>query len=1110
MIIRGLLRQLQQKGIELWVEQGALKFKAPKGAMSDDIKSLIKANKPALLTHLNPEGDLDLDAMLQNPDQQYMPFALAPIQTAYLLGRNPSFELGGTGAHYYCELVFEHGPDYGRFCQIIHRFIAHYDALRLVITEDHQQKIQAQAPDFTPGAFDYADMPESRFEQQLQTLREQESHRCYDASQWPLFNFSWIRQPDRQIRILVSIDLLIMDAMSGNNLVTELQACCQDSEHPLPKIPSLRDYCIAVEQWQTSRYEEAMRYWTPRLETLPPAPQLPLQIGTDHSHQQYQRLCHRISTSQWQRLQDYARVLQSTPSAILLTLFCRVLASWSTKPDFTLNVTLFNRPPLHPGAELLWGELTTTTLVTFSDEAVPFAQQFSAMQHQLMDCIEYGAVSGVELIGKSPHHQPGKATMPVVFTSLLHNSGLNSGQAKEVYAVSQTPQVALDHQIYLRNGELLLNWDIAEGYFVDGVAEAMFHHYSAMADLLLTESPEDTHGLWHACRFVPKGDFLQVRDRVNATEQDLPWRPLHQTFFAHAGQWADRIAISSPQGDVTYGELSDWSKAIAIRLKQQGIQPGQGVAVSIAKGPAQIAAVLGILTIGAYFVPVAADSPVKRRQQIIIDAGVTAECIAQQEISDETRTVPTIVCQPPVVAEQSEIRSLVPASPDMASLAYIIYTSGSTGQPKGVALNHQAVSNTVLDICQRISLTAEDAVYGLSALNFDLSIFDIFATLSVGARLVLPEPSRLRDPGYWLEQASLYKVSIWNSVPMLAEMLVTYCEQQRTPLPPSLRWVLLSGDWIPLDLPDRLRADLPDLEITGMGGATEAAIWSNVFDIQQVDPQWRSIPYGTPLLNQQYHVLDHHLQARPDWVTGDLYIAGMGLAEGYWGDAEKTAAAFFYHPETGERLYRTGDLARYWPDGTIEFLGRDDHQVKLGGHRIELGEIEAALLRHPEIRQAFVRLNDTAASGGIANTIVAWLVSSSGERPGHQDIEAFLNQWIPDYMQPRGLCWLETLPLTANGKVNHKALPEIRLQQAETSSEASSPLEQQLCDLLASTTERTMICPVTRYFEQGVGSMELVKFHGALISDLDIQIDITDLFTYPSVRELNLQLEARC
>ncbi|MGC4815802.1 amino acid adenylation domain-containing protein, partial [Micromonospora sp. DT228] len=275
-------------------------------------------------------------------------------------------------------------------------------------------------------------------------------------------------------------------------------------------------------------------------------------------------------------------------------------------------------------------------------------------------------------------------------------------------------------------------------------------------------------------------------------------------------------------------------------------------------------------------------------------------------------------------------------------IAYIIYTSGSTGRPKGVAINHRAAVNTCVDINTRYHLTPTDAILGLSALSFDLSVWDIFGALATGATLVLPEPHANRDPARWHHLIEEHHITIWNSVPALMAMLVEHLEATNTTTP-TLRRVLLSGDWIPTDLPNRITTTAPNAHVTSLGGATEAAIWSILHDIDHVDPTWESIPYGRPMTNQTFHVLNDRHQECPTWVTGDLHIGGTGLANGYHNDPDKTHTAFITHPTTGQRLYRTGDLGRRLPNGTIEFAGRNDHQVKIGGYRIELGDIEHAL-----------------------------------------------------------------------------------------------------------------------------------------------------------------------
>jgi non-ribosomal peptide synthetase component F len=232
--------------------------------------------------------------------------------------------------------------------------------------------------------------------------------------------------------------------------------------------------------------------------------------------------------------------------------------------------------------------------------------------------------------------------------------------------------------------------------------------------------------------------------------------------------------------------------------------------------------------------------------------------------------------------------------------------------------------------------------------------------LIAGGTIVIPDHEHYKNPQHWYDMMITHHVTIWNSVPMLMQMLVEYLQQ--TYNPNQLRHILLSGDWIPLSLPSSIQTTFGEkITITSLGGATEASIWSIAFTLpKQIPYEWKSIPYGTPLRNQQYYVYDTHLVDCPEWVNGELYIGGVGLADGYWNDQEKTASSFIIHPHTGERLYRTGDQGRFVPDGYIEFLGRKDFQVKVHGHRIELGEIEYHLQQHSDIHQAIVTLDQNS------------------------------------------------------------------------------------------------------------------------------------------------------
>ncbi|WP_202318257.1 AMP-binding protein, partial [Pluralibacter gergoviae] len=326
-----------------------------------------------------------------------------------------------------------------------------------------------------------------------------------------------------------------------------------------------------------------------------------------------------------------------------------------------------------------------------------------------------------------------------------------------------------------------------------------------------------------------------------------------------------------------------------------------------------------------------------------------------------------------------------PAACSPEQLAYIIFTSGSTGEPKGVEVCHAAADNTLQDLRGRLAMEPEDRLLGLSALDFDLSVFDLFATLGCGATLVAVDEADRRDATRWLRLIHDQRVTLWNSVPALLEMLLTAARE--TPLP-TLRAALVSGDWIPLTLPARLRGLAPGCRFLALGGATEAAIWSNVYPLTDVDPAWRSIPYGYPLENQRWQVLNTVGEACPDWVEGELLIGGAGLADGYLGDPALTAARFPIID--GERWYRTGDRGRYWPDGTLEFLGRMDTQMKLRGHRIEAGEVEQALCALPDVDRAAVSLWRDGAALRLMAAVAPVLPADGGEGEVFRPDEALL------------------------------------------------------------------------------------------------------------------------
>ena len=447
----------------------------------------------------------------------------------------------------------------------------------------------------------------------------------------------------------------------------------------------------------------------------------------------------------------------------------------------------------------------------------------------------------------------------------------------------------------------------------------------------------------------------------------------------------------------------------------------------------------------------------------------------------------------------------LPAVAAPEDLAYVIHTSGSTGQPKGIVVQHRPVANLIAWINPAFGLGPSDRVLFVTSLCFDLSVWDIFGVLAAGGCVHVASEEDLQDAERLMRILLEEPVTIWDSAPAALVRLA--------PLFPSepaagsrLRRVMLSGDWIPVTLPDRVRAAFPRAEVTSLGGATEATVWSNWYPIGEVDPDWPSIPYGRPMPNAQYHVLDAALSPCPAGVPGDLYIGGDCLCVGYAHQPDLTAAAFIPEPfgAPGARIYRTGDRARYFPDGNLEFLGRIDHQVKIRGFRIELGEIEVALARHAGVREAVVLAREDVPGD---KRLVAYVVPAAGELP---DLRDFLRQTLPDYMIPAAFVELEALPVTANGKLDRRALPVPQWDRAgaDESVAPSTATEQALAGLWREILGVEHVGVHDSFFDLGGHSLLATQLVARIRESFHVEMPLRLVFQAPVLGELAAALDA--
>nr|WP_230415540.1 non-ribosomal peptide synthetase [Micromonospora tarapacensis] len=939
------------------------------------------------------------------------PFDLAPMQHAYWVGRGDGQALGGVGAHFYNEFDGT-AVDPARLEAAVRALLRRHGMLRARFDEDGRQRILADSA--WPGLTVHdlrGDDPETA-ERTLLQLRDRLSHRRLDVARGEVFDVQLSLLPGGATRCHVHIEMLVADAHSFRILMSELARHYRDpAAEPPPIGLDYPTYLATLRARRDGERDADRTYWQSRLPELPGPPELPLAVDPQQvSGQRVVRHHHWVAAEQVERLTRRARSYGLTLPVLFLTAFGHVLGRWSAAPRFLLNLPLYDRQTVHPDVTHLVGDFTNLLLLEVDTGAdrdfVAFAR---AVQDRMRADAAHPGYTGVDVLRDLTRHRGGTPVgAPVVFTSALSLGELFDTEVRDSFGtpgwtMSQTPQVWLDVQVTEREHGLFVNWDCVEELFPPGLIGQMFEAYLTVLGWLLDDDADWSASLPELLPPVTR----QVRAAANDTARPVRRRRLHEDFYAHARAEPHRPALLwGTDGLLSYGELADRADRVAGALVAGGVRPGDAVAVTVEKGPEQVVAVLGVLRAGGVYVPVGVDQPAARRARIHAVAGVR-HVVA----SSPPPELPAPLC----VVDVAD-RSFPPVTPVTGSdddPAYLLFTSGSTGEPKGVQVPHRAAVNTIDDIDRRFGIGPADRVLAVSALDFDLSVYDMFGLLGVGGAVVCLAEDERRDADRWRELVRRHRVTVWQSVPALLDMLLS-AGPGDTDLP--LRLALLGGDWVGLDLAARLAARAPGATLVALGGTTETAIHSTVQVVPVPAPAtWRSVPYGVPLANQLMRVVDPAGRDRPDWVPGELWIGGESVADGYRGDPERTAAQF--REIDGVRWYRTGDLARYQPDGIVEFLGRADAQVKIRGHRIELGEIETALERHPAVARAVV------VALGTPRRLAAAVSAATEVDP--DALGDWLAEQVPGYMVPDQVVLTDRLPLSANAKIDRRAVARL-------------------------------------------------------------------------------------
>ena len=1044
--------------------------------------------------------------IVSNPDNRYVPFGLTDIQHAYWIGRSGVTELGNVACHVYFEINTQ-GLDLNRYTAAWQQVVSRHDMLRAIILPDGRQQVLKNPPRFQIPAQDLSVTAPDMILQQTMLTREEMSHQVRPTDQWPLFEVRATILDGYRTLLHISMDILIADGYSIYNLMQEIDHYYRMPDHDLAPIEcTFRDYVLAESSFRESdTYQRAEQYWMDNLKTLPPPPELPLAKSPSELEQtRFVRREARLEPKAWERLKSYAAQSGLTRANVLLSAYAEVLAIWSKSREFTLNLTFFHRLQGHPRINEVIGDFTSLILLRVSAaHDTSFMACARQIQEQLWKDMEFRYFSGVRVLQELSRNQGARTLMPVVFTSNLGYENLRpegtglSLPGKMVYGISQTPQVWIDNQVSEDEDGLVIVWDAVEDLFPAGMLDHMFNAYHGLLKQLA-----QSKDAWHTGPCLLPEEMIGRRRKVNATTQPVFQETLNGLFIRQAEQQPDHTAVITSSCRISYKDLYHQSMVIAALLANHGATATL-VAVVMEKGWEQIAAVLGILNSGAAYLPIDPALPQERLRHLLKNCD--AKVVLTQSWLEQKLAWPEDIKRFAVDVQdytRKDVASVrIKQTPD--DLAYVIHTSGSTGVPKGVMIDHIGAVNTILDINNRFNVTREDTVFVLSNLNFDLSVYDIFGTLAAGATIVMPDDALRKDPGHWLSLIKTEHVTIWNSVPALMQMLLEYVSGRDEYYFDTLRLILLSGDWIPLDLPDKIKKRFDPADIISLGGATEASIWSILYPVNTVDPNWNSIPYGRPMVNQDFYVLNENMDPCPDWVPGQLYIGGTGLAKGYWRDGEKTKASFIQNPKTGTPLYRTGDLGRFLPDGNIEFLGREDQQVKINGYRIELGEIESGLKQIDGITDAVVvPITDHEKNRYLAGHVIA----ESEYGYTDKDLKQNLEQALPGYMVPGFYLFHDAFPVTVNGKIDRKKLADpanISFQKNNIDIvKPENETEQTVSDIIKDMLCLEKVSTKSLFSEIGATSMHFVQMQNKLNKIFAKNISVVNIFEYPTIASL--------
>jgi amino acid adenylation domain-containing protein/FkbH-like protein/thioester reductase-like protein len=971
--------------------------------------------------------------------------------------------------------------------QALDTLLERHEALRTVFTESAGGPVQEIRP---PGSFaltciDLEGQPLGRDE--LERHCREEQWTAFDLSSGPLVRGRLLRLSASEHWLLISMHHMVSDGHSIRIMAQELSAlydaACAEREAELPRLPiQYADYA----RWQQSNPAAAsptehLSFWLEHLKGAPALIELPSDrprpaVQTYRGETAWVELGPELTAE----IRSLARRSNMTTAMTLFTAWSILLSRLSGQQDIVIGMPAANRPRTElenivgffvntvavrvrldddPPVSTLLERVKQTMLAAYSHQGVPFEKVVEALQP-----------------ARSLSHSP---VFQVMLAMLGEFPSAEAGGVSMVEEEVPLYTAQFDLLLSLRDSQAGIcgRLNYASDLFEPATIERWVECFKSVLEAMVRLPEQAVSRL----PLLTDEARAQVVDLFNDTGAAFPADTLlHRAIEAQVDRTPDAPAVVFEDQMLTYRELDARANRLARYLHGRGVGPDQLVGICVERSLEMVVGLLGILKAGAAYVPLDPNYPSERLAHMVDDAGPSV-LLTQERLKDrlpESRAeVIALDSDWHLMASYPAGRlapSEVPLHP--RQLAYVIYTSGSTGKPKGAMNEHRAVMNRLHWMQSQYQLGPGEVVLQKTPFSFDVSVWEFFWTLMTGARLVVARPQGHQDPAYLRSVIEQAGVTTLHFVP---SMLQIFLDEVQPGQCMQLRHVVCSGEELPAALQRRLFERLPHVQLSNLYGPTEAAVDVTSWECRPDDPGQR-VPIGRPIANVRMYVLDRHLQPVPRGVVGEVYIGGVNVGRGYWNRAQLTAERFLPDPFStsgGARLYRTGDLGRWRADGALEYLGRNDFQVKIRGLRIELGEIEAQLNRHPQVKEAVVVARE---DGRGDKRLVGYVVPQEGEHAEPPSVEALrvhLKSVLPEYMVPAAFVMLDSMPLTPNGKLDRRALPDPQMDAytSRTYEPPRGPIEEVLAQIWQELLGVERVGRHDNFFELGGHSLLIVQ-----------------------------------